>query len=409
MLQKIKFGSFIPLLHHRRHFYQITIAFITFIFIGANDAAFGILIPSLSLHYHIDKVIIGQFFFSTTLGFLVTTFISSYLARKLKIYGFLVFGSICISIASLFVSLQPPFIFLPFLFFLSGIGFSVLNAGLNSFIAHLSVEAGLLNYLHAFYSIGTLVGPLICAAILFLTKNWNVIYILWIFVSILLAVSFMSLFKYPDDQSNIRAARTISDVTLKSCLRFSLVWFVSFLLCFYSGIETSIGRWSYSYLTNIYRGDPLIMSWIVSGFGLGLAMGRLLMANIAHFLKKKHIIQLSLLGTFVGLFFIWSSSNIVVLAIGFCWIGLSLGPIFPTVISYISECLPEKFLLSSIGFIASIANIGAGLFPWIAGASMQSLGSSSLVACIFILTIVAQTLWCVIVVLNKNNADKISN
>src|SRR5258708_5606369 len=62
---------------------QIGLAFSALLFIGANDGAMGVLIPSISAHYHIGQATAGQLFLFTAIGYLITTFNNGLLIEKL--------------------------------------------------------------------------------------------------------------------------------------------------------------------------------------------------------------------------------------------------------------------------------------------------------------------------------------
>src|SRR5436305_13443123 len=53
----------------------------------------------------------------------------------------------------------------------------ILEPGFNIFISALPGRTSLLNYLHAFFGVGTIFGPLLATGILALLWGWNMIYV----------------------------------------------------------------------------------------------------------------------------------------------------------------------------------------------------------------------------------------
>src|SRR6266487_3109936 len=72
---------------------QVGFAFSAFILIGANDGALGVLIPSMRLHYGVNKATIGLLFLFQTGGYLIAAFNSGLRAEKLRKRRLLVFGA----------------------------------------------------------------------------------------------------------------------------------------------------------------------------------------------------------------------------------------------------------------------------------------------------------------------------
>lgn len=68
---------------------QITLAFLAFILIGVNDGAFGVLIPSISMHYQINKATLSLLFLASTAGYLLEAINNGFLMAKLGVRAFL--------------------------------------------------------------------------------------------------------------------------------------------------------------------------------------------------------------------------------------------------------------------------------------------------------------------------------
>ena len=78
--------------------FQVGMAFFAFILIGANDAAFGVFLPSLRDFYSIDKSTLGLLFLASTTGYLLSAFVSGLLVEKLGRRNYMLAG--CLAIAT---------------------------------------------------------------------------------------------------------------------------------------------------------------------------------------------------------------------------------------------------------------------------------------------------------------------
>src|SRR5579859_815279 len=370
---------------------KVGLAFMAFILIGANDGAFGVLLPSVQAHYHIDKSTVGLLFLASVVGYFAASFNTGLLVEKLGNRLFLVVSTMIYALGAGFISLMPPFLFAPFAYLFIGFGIAMMDAGLNAYIAGLPKNTALLNYLHAFYGVGAWLGPVAASSILAIQFGWNAVYWLWGGLSLLLLFSFAAFFR-KQITSGQAVAKSESNL-MTSTLKLRVVWLAAFFLLFYVGAEVSLGSWSYSFLTEERHGLPLLSGWIVSGYWLGLTLGRATLGKVAQMVGNKRMIQGCLAGVVVGIVLTWLAPNQVVAAIGLWLTGFSLGPIFPTTIALMSTLVTGRVLPSAIGFLASLGSAGAALFPWLAGNLAEHLGLWSLFPYVIVLTIVMLALW----------------
>lgn len=370
---------------------KIALAFFAFIMIGANDGAFGVLLPSISAHYKVDNATIGFYFLASTVGYFLATFNNGLLIEKLGYRRFLALGAIIFLLSAGTISLMPPFFILLTCSLLLGAGVAMLDAGLNTYIAALPNNTSQLNYLHAFYGIGAWLGPVVASGVLAIQWGWNSVYWIWVGMSLVVLLGFVAIFKerLPALKGETRAEGNI----LVATLRLRIVWLAAFFLLVYVGSEVSLGTWSFSLLTRERHGSLLISGWIVSGYWFGLTLGRLVMGKIAQKIGDRRLIEGSLVGVVIGLLLTWWGPNAFVSAAGLWIAGFSLGPIFPTTIALMSNMVTSRLLGGAIGFMTSLGSMGAALFPWMAGNLAQHLGLWSLLPFVMLLSICMLGLW----------------
>ncbi|MEO7022315.1 MAG: MFS transporter [Ktedonobacteraceae bacterium] len=373
---------------------HLVLTFLAFILIGANDGALGVLIPSMRAFYHIDTVTISWLFLTFSIGYLSASFNTGLLMAKLGERRFLLLGIALFILGAGLFSLQPPFA----LFLCAGtqLGFSVgiIDAGINAYVASLPNNATLLNYLHAFYGVGALLGPLGAAGLLALHFGWQATYLVWLCLALLIFLGFWLAFKHQLQP----ASSDHNGNVLFDTLRLRSVWLVALFLFFYAGVEVGLGNWNYSFLTVARSGPALLSAWIVSGYWLGLTLGRLTLANLAPRLGARRLMTLCLSGVMLGLLLAWFIPNLWGAALGLCLVGFCLGPLFPTAIALMSQLAPSRLLPSAIGFLASFGSAGVAFFPWLAGNFVQRLGFWTLLPFAFVVTVGMFGVW---VVLNR--------
>lgn len=383
---------------------RIGLSFFTFILIGANDGAVGILLPSVISHYGVDKATVGLLFAASALGYLIAAFCSGLLLERLGRRNFLALGTAGLIVGAAIYSAMPPFVALFPVLFCIGFGVAILDAGLNAYIAGQPRSTGLLNYLHAFYGVGALLGPLVASTILALAWGWNTTYLVWVTAGGVVLLGFLLLFQNDGKapERNADGSRTkVEGNTLFVTLRTRLVWLAALFLLAYVGAEVSLGTWSYSLLTEDRHAAPLLSGWTVSGYWMGLTLGRIVLGRIAERAGATRLIQGCLAGVVVGVALVWAAPAVGIAAVGLWLTGFSLGPIFPSTIAVISERVEGRLQQSAIGFAASLGSLGAAFFPWLAGTLAQRAGLWTLLPFVGALALVMLILWLALQHMNR--------
>jgi fucose permease len=373
---------------------HILLAFLAFLLIGCNDGAIGVLLPSIRIFYRVDTATVSWLFVLSASGYLVASFNNGLLLEKLGVRHFLLLALVLFLIAALLIYLNPYFRLYLCLAFLLGFSIAMLDSGLNTYIAVLPDNATLLNYLHAFYGVGALLGPLVASSLLALRLGWQSIYIVWFCLALGLLLSFGFAFKIP--RSGKQASSQQQGNVLLETLHRRAVWIAALFLLFYVGTEVSLGSWSYSFLT-VARSEPdLVSALAVSGYWCGLTLGRFVLANLASRLGVRRLITLCLSGVIPGLLMAWFLPGLWGAVLGLSLTGFCLGPLFPTVIALMPQLVSARLVPGAIGFLASLGSVGGALFPWLAGTFSQHLGFWFLLPYTLVLTLAMFGFWFVL-------------
>ncbi len=332
---------------------QVGLAFFAFILIGLNDGALGVLIPSLRTYYGVDKATIGLLFLFQTIGYLIAAFNSGLLVERLGNRRFLMLGVASFLLGVVALSLMLPFKVILIMMLPLGFGIAIIDAGLNTYIASMPRNAAPLNYLHAFYGTGALLGPVVASAFLAIRWGWNSVYILWIGMSLILLIGLKLVFKGQNISPQEDVATRPKSNVLVAALREPVVWIAALFLLIYVGAEVSVGSWSYSFLTEERHVSILLAGWMVSGYWIGLTLGRLTLAKVTLWVGSERLIQGCLGGVVIGLLLVWLVPVYAVSAVGLGLIGFSFGPIYPTAIALISNKVAARILPSAIQYRCS--------------------------------------------------------
>jgi fucose permease len=387
-LQQTSRQARVPMMH-------LALAFIAFILIGSNDGALGVLIPSMRTFYHIDAVTFSWLFLASTIGYLSASFNNGLLMGKLGERRFLLLSLTIFCLGATLYGLRPPYAFFLCAGTIVGFGVGMIDAGLNAYIASLPNNGKLLNYLHAFYGVGALLGPLVASALLAQNLGWNATYLAWLALALLILLGLWLAFKRGEQSTRQtqQEKEYQGNNLLLTTMRLRGVWLAALFLLFYVGTEVGLGNWGYSFLTQARSGPPIFSAWVISGYWTGLTLGRLTLANLIPRLGMRRLITICLNGVALGIALAWVLPGVWGAACGFCLVGFCLGPLFPTAIALMPQLVSARLLPTSIGFLACLGSGGAALFPWLAGNLIEHFGYWCLLPFALLLTLLMWGVW----------------
>lgn len=374
---------------------QLGTAFFGFVLIGVASGAWGVLLPSLSAYYNVDQSVVGLLFFASATGYLLSAISTGFLTAKLGQRWYLVTGTATFVLCCLLLALKLPFALVLFIRLFQGMATGILETGLNLFVAELPNNTALLNYLHAFYGVGALVGPLIASTILALSWGWNTAFLTWMFLALPLLIGLLALFRHQSSGAAHEEQTGEGENRLLAALKMPVVWFATLFLLFYVGVEVSLGSWGYTFLLENRHESNLLAGGIISGYWLGLTLGRFILNRIAERLGLglSGLMYTCMGGIVLGILTTWLIPGVVASAVTFFLIGFSLGPIYPSTVALVPDIVPSRMVSSAMGFLIGLSILGVALFPWIAGTLAQYTGIWSLLPYSFGLTVIMLALW----------------
>ncbi len=350
---------------------RIVTALLTIWLVGMMVGGTGVLLPDMMADFGVDKATIGLLFFAYAGGYILSATANGALLHWFGLRALVVSAAGISALAAVGLVAPVSFAALLGLQALLGLGGGVLDAALNSYLSTLDRSATLLNLYHGFFGIGALCGPLVGAYLIDRGFSWHA------FFGVLAAGFAVTLVGFPlYPRSGASEARP----RLSSALRLRIVLIAAAFLAVYVGVESVVGNWAFSFLTE-ERGQGVVgAGWVVSGYWLGLAIGRLTVAALA---DRVGLTVVPLFTVCIGAvaasaLVIWALPWTPVAVVGMAVLGFFLGPIFPTTIATVPRLVPARLVPTAIGVLAATSLAGAAVFPWLVGASAQRVGLWSL-------------------------------
>jgi fucose permease len=379
----------------------VLLAYTTFVLIGVGAGVNGVLLVAQIGDYAVDRATIGLTFFTGSVGFVLAGLSAGALIDRFGFRVALVIGGSGLVLAGLYTATHPPFVAFVAVQVIVGYATGVLESVLNAYLAALPNATTLLNRLHAFFGVGALLGPPLATWIVGRT-TWTVVWLVMGVAYVPVVAGFLiayprskgapaapdagslntgSLNTGPPNTGSLNTGPPntggrASGGLLRTALRQRGVLFGAALLAVYVGLELGVGNWAFSYLVQARGQSELLAGYSVSGYWLGLTLGRFLISPVA---VKRGVTEVGLMfacmaGVTAAAALAWLVPVTVAASTALLLLGFFLGPIFPTTMAVAPRLTTARLVPTAIGVMNAGSVVGGSALPWLAGAIAQGIG-----------------------------------
>lgn len=344
-------------------------AYLLFIVLGIPTGLLNIGWLSMSASFGVGADSFGILALASTIGYLIASFFNGQVINRLDVRPTLILSGLIAGVGLLGYALAPSWPVLLAIAFGAALGKGTIDAGLNVYFAqHYSPR--LMNWLHAAFGLGAVIGPILMTAILSRDGSWRLGYGITAALMLGMAASllFTARFWYSSKPEALATGeQKTRDYNLLESLRQPLIWFGILLFFLYAGVEVTAPQWGYPLFTEGRGMNLEAAGTLVSIYWATFTLGRLLFGVIADRVPLVPTIRLCMLVIVFGAVLMWQNSSEVLNALGLALMGFALAPIFPLLISDTPKRLGAGHANNAIGFQVSAASFGIGILPGLAG------------------------------------------
>jgi fucose permease len=353
----------------------LAIAYAGFISLGLPDTLIGVAWPFVRDTFALPQSAAALVFFGSGCSYFFSSFFTG---RLLKIFGIgtlLAASSALVALSQFGYGMAGAWLLFASCSLLHGLGSGAIDAGLNHYVAH-HFSARHMNWLHACYALGATLGPLIMTTVIATSGSWRSGYLTVATTLLVLAVLFVATrrsWDEPQSDEPLEAQAAVSAGILET-LRHPLVWLQIAIFFVYTGLEVTVGQWSFTLLTES-RGVAQERAgfWVTVYWG-SLCAGRFLFGFVVNQIGIDRLVRFSLAASLLGAALVSTRAGGFVPAIGLSLAGLGLAPVFPCLMTRTPGRLGADLAAHAIGFQVSAAMLGAAALPSLAGVLAQRVG-----------------------------------
>jgi fucose permease len=142
----------------------------------------------------------------------------------------------------------------------------------------------------------------------------------------------------------------------------------------YTGLEVTLGQWSFTILTEARHVSlETAGSWVAAYWG-SIVAGRVISGFIVEKVGIDRLLRASILVAVTGTVFFASDPPAPFSAVALSLTGLGLASVFPCLMTRTPQRLGKAFAAHAIGFQVGAAMIGAAVLPGMSGLLAQHAG-----------------------------------
>ncbi|MFR6026508.1 MAG: MFS transporter [Christensenellales bacterium] len=350
--------------------------YLSFISLGLPDSMLGSAWPAMNVSLNAPLWGAGLVQMLISFCTIISSLNSAKLIRRFGTGKLTAISVATTALALLGFSLAKNYAFLLLMAVPLGLGAGAVDAGLNNYVA-LHCEAKHMSWLHCFWGVGTIIGPMILSAVLRVGGSWATGYravgLIQCAVSALLFAT-LGMWKRSNIQQEEYGAKALSVWEVLS-LPGAKAGMVTFLC--YCAVESTLGLWGATYISQVRGVDEATAASFGAMFYIGITVGRAISGFMAMKLLPKQMVRVGQALLALGCIFMMIPAGSTLSGIGLVVCGLGCAPIYPNIIQDTPVNYGTENSQAAIGVQMAFAYVGSTFLPSIFGA-LASVGGYGL-------------------------------
>ena len=340
---------------------MLILAAILAIFVyGMNAAMLGTILPELSARFKLTPQQNGTIAFMQALGLIVASVaVGPLIDNEGKKVG-MILGLAVVTIALFLLPRATGYGSVRLYLCLLGLGGGIIVTGANALASDADAlhRATTLNLVNLFFGLGGLATPFISANFL-KRDSAKLCYLVATLTAITLAINIATSMPGPSGQSFVFSQ--VGDVLGKPAL-----FLLALMLFLYVACEVGVWNWLAQHL--IAQGVPesRALNILSLGFALGLLIGRMVVSQVVKTVSNEQVVLGASILMAITTFWMLRARSATIAGVAVFLGGVSMAPVFPTVLAMVAERFPVMTATAS-GIAISSGWIGLAVSSRIIG------------------------------------------
>jgi fucose permease len=362
----------------------LLICYLGFVSLGLPDTVIGVAWPSVRETFGVRQSAVSWIFVGAGCSYFISSFLAGRLLTLFNVGFLLAASSALVSLSGFNFAAAPAWAWFAAGAWLHGLGSGAIDAGLNHYVAsHFSARH--MNWLHACYSAGAMLGPVIMTAAITRADSWRLGYLIVAITLLALSILFLSTRGHwgVPRAASAEIGVAVKATTAAIALRSGMVWLHMTLFFVYTGLEVALGQWSFTVLIESRHAAPATAGVWVSIYWAAILVGRILFGFVVERIGIDTLVRCSLVTAAAGTaLFLWDPrpwTSPLALALA----GFGLAAIYPSLMTRTPQRMGAGIAAHAVGFQVGAAMLGAAALPSVVGFVAERAGLNVVPAVVF--------------------------
>jgi fucose permease len=351
--------------------FLVLLVFVAFISLGLPDAVQGVAWPSIRADFGRALGELSYILIPGATGYFTSGAVGGIMMQRLGVGRVLAISTGLVTGGLVTYAITPNlWVMIPAAFVI-GLGSGAVDAGLNFYAAD-KFSVRTMNWLHAFFGVGAMLGPVIMSTTLSAGASWRWGYAIIASITFTLAVTFLlHARRFDDDIEREGSTGQRPPLPAGTVVRMPLVWLQIAIFFVLTALEVIPSVWTTTIL--VERFDlPIAQAGIWAGVYWGVqSIGRFVQPDLFRRISPARIIMFAPFGILAGSI-LMTLDHAWTYRMGIMVIAFSNASVFPMLMSLTPQRLGRNAAVHAIGWQVSAATVGGALVPSLAGLLAQS-------------------------------------
>ena len=344
---------------------HIIVTYIAMASNGIFSSLIGVVWPVMYSDISTDISNAGIATFVLSVSFVIFGMLTEKMNKKMKTEKIVMLGTFILALSQFFISGISSFSSLLVSLFICGMGSSMVDYSLNKYLAVYGAQKEM-NWLHSFWGVGALVGPLI-ASFFIKRGSWRMVYSvsaiihLGVLLILILSIPLWENVTVPKhlEEDTIQDKPAVSKIPLTFA-----IFLPSVMISFFAvSVENSTNYWGSTFFSVTRNIPPDHSAKFISVFFAFFMLGRLLAGFLSDRLNNNQMIFSGLITMIIGVVLLLFPLDKSFIYLSVALIGLGNGPIFPAINHGTPERVGYENSQRVIGLQISAAAVSGAITP----------------------------------------------
>ncbi|HUX13007.1 MAG TPA: MFS transporter [Spirochaetia bacterium] len=343
-----------------------------FVIFGVGMTIIGATLPKILSEFSWSYTAAGAVIAAGALGYFLSTYLNGILLQKIGPKAVTTIG-LGLQVVALGLFAATPSVALNFfLNLLIGLGQGATEVTINFAVVRMERkgESHLMSLMHAAFSVGAVVGPLVIGFIIRFGMPWQLIYRGLAVITLLMAAAMLLL---PFDRvAHASVTRTATAPSARP--ERQPMFYLAFLMLFlYVGLELGTSNWVSEYFVRVLGGTASLGAFMVSIYWAGILVGRLAVPLLFRKSEQARVLIGQSISVAVTLAAAVLFKNPIGSGSAFFLAGLGCSAIYPLVMTIIGHHFSTG-QNRAVGFASTGGGVGSFVFPFVMSAISEAFG-----------------------------------